>query len=98
MNMGTLVGAPKIRAAQILREVEATRRGAYGGAVGYLTHDGAMDTAIVIRAAVVRDGTARVRAGAGIVFDSDPASEANETRRKAEAVLRALGAAGGPDG
>jgi anthranilate synthase component 1 len=97
MNMGTLVGAPKIRAAQILREVEASRRGAYGGAVGYLTHDGTMDTAIVIRAAVVRDGTARVRAGAGIVFDSDPASEATETRRKAEAVLRAIGADGGPD-
>jgi anthranilate synthase component 1 len=97
MNMGTLVGAPKIRAAQILREVEASRRGAYGGAVGYLTHDGTMDTAIVIRAAVVRDGTARVRAGAGIVFDSDPASEATETRRKAEAVLRAIGSAGGPD-
>jgi anthranilate synthase component 1 len=65
--------------------------------VGYLTHDGTMDTAIVIRAAVVRDGTARVRAGAGIVFDSDPASEANETRRKAEAVLRAIGSTGGPD-
>ena len=96
MNMGTLVGAPKIRAAQILREVETSRRGAYGGAVGYLSHDGAMDTAIVIRAAVVRDGVARVRAGAGIVFDSDPAEEARETRRKAEAVLRAI--AGGTGG
>ncbi len=94
MNMGTLVGAPKIRAAQILREVESTRRGAYGGAVGYLNHDGGMDTAIVIRAAVVRDGVARVRAGAGIVFDSDPATEAQETRRKAEAVLRAIAKAG----
>ena len=94
MNMGTLVGAPKIRAAEILREVEPSRRGAYGGAVGYLTHDGTMDTAIVIRAAVVRNGTARVRAGAGIVFDSDPVSEANETRRKAEAVLRAVAGAG----
>jgi anthranilate synthase component 1 len=97
MNMGTLVGAPKIRAAQILREVETSRRGAYGGAVGYLSHDGAMDTAIVIRAAVVRDGMAEVRAGAGIVFDSDPATEALETRRKAEAVLRAITAAGGLD-
>jgi anthranilate synthase component 1 len=94
MNMGTLVGAPKIRAAQLLREVERTRRGAYGGAVGYLTNDGSMDTAIVIRAAVVRNGIAAVRAGAGIVFDSDPASEALETRRKAEAVLRAIAAAG----
>ena len=98
MNMGTLVGAPKIRAAQILREVETTRRGAYGGAVGYLNHDGAMDTAIVIRAAVVRGGIARVRAGAGIVFDSDPASEALETRSKAEAVLRAIAAAGDAHG
>ncbi len=97
MNMGTLVGAPKIRAAQILREVEASRRGAYGGAVGYLNHDGTMDTAIVIRAATVRNGVARVRAGAGIVFDSDPASEALETRRKAEAVLGAIAAAEGPD-
>lgn len=94
MNMGTVVGAPKIRAAQILRDVEATRRGAYGGAVGFLDHDGELDTAVIIRAAVVRDGTAHVRAGAGIVFDSDPASEALETRRKAEAVLRAIAAAG----
>jgi anthranilate synthase component 1 len=100
MNMGTLVGAPKIRAAELLRDYEPTRRGAYGGAVGYLTHDGTMDTAIVIRAAVVRDGIAAVRAGAGIVFDSDPASEALETRRKAEAVLRAIAAArsAGPRG
>lgn len=94
MNMGTVVGAPKIRAAQILRDVEATRRGAYGGAVGFLDHDGSLDTAVVIRAAVVRDGIAHVRAGAGIVFDSDPMSEALETRRKAEAVLRAISAAG----
>jgi anthranilate synthase component 1 len=90
LNMGTLVGAPKIRAAQLLREVELSRRGPYGGAVGYLANDGTMDTAIVIRAAVVEDGTARVRAGAGIVYDSLPASEALETRRKAEAVLRAI--------
>jgi len=94
MNMGTVVGAPKIRAAQILRDVEATRRGVYGGAVGYLDHDGELDTAVVIRAAVVRDGIAYIRAGAGIVFDSDPSSEALETRRKAEAVLRAIAAAG----
>jgi anthranilate synthase component 1 len=98
MNMGTLVGAPKIRAAEILRDVESSRRGAYGGAAGYLTQGGEMDTAIVIRAAVVRDGVARVRAGAGIVFDSDPASEALETRRKAEAVLRAIAGPGATDG
>jgi anthranilate synthase component 1 len=70
--------------------VEASRRGAYGGAVGYLTNDGDMDTAIVIRAALVRDGVARVRAGAGIVHDSDPEKEAAETRRKADAVLEAI--------
>lgn len=93
MNMGTLVGAPKIRAAELLRECEPSRRGPYGGAVGYLANDGAMDTAIVIRAAVVEAGVARVRAGAGIVYDSVPASEALETRRKAEAVLRAIGGA-----
>ena len=93
MNMGTVVGAPKIRAAQMLREVETTRRGTYGGAVGYIDNEGSMDTALLIRAAVVRDGTARVRVGAGIVFDSDPASEALETRRKASAVLHAIAAA-----
>ena len=94
MNAGTLVGAPKLRAAQILREVETTRRGIYGGAVGYLTHDGEMDTAITIRSARVRDGIAHVRAGAGVVIDSDPASEARETRRKAASALRAIAAAG----
>lgn len=92
MNMGTLVGAPKVRAAQLLRELEPSRRGAYGGAVGYLTHGGEMDTAIVIRAAMVRDGDAQVRAGAGVVFDSTPEGEALETRRKAEAVLGAIAA------
>ncbi len=95
MNMGTLTGAPKLRAAQLLREVEATRRGPYGGAVGYLTCEGELDSAIVIRSALVKGGVAHVRAGAGVVYDSDPAAEARETRRKAWAVLRALGA--GPD-
>lgn len=92
MNMGTLVGAPKVRAAALLRELEATKRGPYGGAVGYLSCDGEMDTAIVIRTALVRDGIAYVRAGAGVVYDSDPQAEADETRRKAQAVLKALGA------
>lgn len=91
MNMGTLVGAPKVRAAQLLRQYETTRRGPYGGAVGYLTADGRMDTGIIIRAALVRDGRAYVRAGAGVVYDSDPAAEADETRRKAQAVLDAIG-------
>lgn len=94
LNMGTLVGAPKIRAAELLRQMEPTRRGPYGGAVGYLTHDGEMDTAIVIRAAVVKDGEAYVRAGAGIVFASDPGREARETRHKAASVLRAIARAG----
>lgn len=92
LNMGTLVGAPKIRAAQLLRLHETTKRGAYGGAVGFLTHDGALDTAIVIRSAFVKDGIASVRAGAGVVLDSNPESEAEETKHKAAAVLRALGA------
>jgi anthranilate synthase component 1 len=90
LNMGTLVGAPKIRAAELLRRHENSKRGAYGGAVGYLAHDGSLDTAIVIRSAFVQDGVARVRAGAGVVLDSDPATEAAETRHKAAAVLRAL--------
>ena len=89
-NMGTLVGAPKIEAAKLLRQHEPTRRGPYGGAVGYLTSDGSMDSCIVIRAALVHDGEAWVRAGAGVVFDSDPAAEAAETRAKANAVLRAV--------
>jgi anthranilate synthase component 1 len=90
MNMGTLVGAPKVRAAELLRELEPTKRGPYGGAVGYLSCDGAMDTAITIRSALVRDNVAYVRAGAGVVYDSDPQLEADETRRKAQAVLKAL--------
>ncbi len=92
LNMGTLTGAPKLRAAELLRKYEADRRGPYGGAVGYLCANGDLDTAIVIRSALVRGGIARVQAGAGVVADSDPAAEADETRRKARAVLAALGA------
>ncbi|TPV96336.1 MAG: anthranilate synthase component 1 [Myxococcales bacterium FL481] len=91
MNMGTLVGAPKVRAAQLLRQHEP-KRGPYGGAVGYLTEDGELDTAIIIRSAVVKHGQAYVRAGAGVVYDSDPQLEADETRRKAASVLTALAA------
>lgn len=91
MNMGTLTGAPKLRAAALLSRHENQRRGPYGGAVGYLSAEGELDTSIVIRSAVVRDGVAHVQAGAGIVHDSDPAAEADETRRKAAAVLQALG-------
>lgn len=90
MNMGTLVGAPKIRAAQLISQVEQKRRGSYGGAVGYLTADGAMDSCIVIRSAFVSKGTAYVQAGAGVVYDSCPQSECDETRAKAQAVLNAI--------
>lgn len=89
-NMGTLVGSPKIEAAKLLRQNERDKRGPYGGAVGYLTSDGEMDTAIIIRSALVKDGVAYVRAGAGVVFDSDPMAEAHETRAKASAVLKAI--------
>jgi anthranilate synthase component 1 len=94
LPMGTLTGAPKRRAMELLRVSERGYRGMYGGAVGCLLADGSMHTAIVIRAALVRDGVAQVRAGAGVVHDSVPMREAEETRRKAEAVLRAIAAAG----
>jgi anthranilate synthase component 1 len=90
LNMGTLVGAPKIRAAQLLRDVERTRRGAYGGAVGYLSYTGDLDTCIYIRSALVKDGRVHVQAGAGIVADSDPDYEVNETEAKAQAVWNAI--------
>jgi anthranilate synthase component 1 len=96
LNMGTVVGAPKIRAAQLLRGVEQAKRGPYGGAVGYVAAGGEMDTAIVIRAALVRDGVAHIRAGAGIVMASDPEREARETRHKAASVLRAIARATRP--
>lgn len=95
LNVGTLTGAPKIRATELLRRYERTKRGPYGGAVGWLNGNGLMDTAVVIRSAVVKDGIAFVRAGAGIVHDSDPWREADETRRKASALLSVLGAANG---
>lgn len=88
--MGTLSGAPKVKATSLIREVEGKRRGSYGGAVGYLTGDGDMDTCIVIRSAFVKNKQAQIQAGAGVVFDSDPQSEANETRQKAQAVISAI--------
>jgi len=96
MNMGTLTGAPKIRAMQLIRDVEGARRGSYGGAVGYLTGEGTLDTCIVIRSAYVENGIAQVQAGAGVVFDSDPQAEADETRGKAQAVISAIQAAHQP--
>ena len=90
MNMGTLTGAPKVRAMQLIRNVEQKRRDNYGGGIGYFLGSGDMETCIVIRSAIVVDGTARVQAGAGVVYDSVPQSEADETRQKAAAVLKAL--------
>lgn len=93
MNMGTLSGAPKVRAMQLIADAEGTRRGSYGGAVGYFTAHGDLDTCIVIRSAWVENGIATVQAGAGVVLDSVPQSEADETRNKARAVLRAIATA-----
>lgn len=93
MNMGTLSGAPKVRAMQLIAQAEGTRRGSYGGAVGYFTAHGDLDTCIVIRSAYVENGIATVQAGAGVVLDSVPQSEADETRNKARAVLRAIATA-----
>lgn len=93
MNMGTLSGAPKVRAMQLIAEAEGKRRGSYGGAVGYLTAHGDLDTCIVIRSAYVEDGIATIQAGAGVVLDSDPQAEADETLNKARAVLRAIASA-----
>ncbi|PWI43457.1 anthranilate synthase component I [Streptomyces sp. ICBB 8177] len=92
---GTLSGAPKPRALQIIDELEPTRRGLYGGCVGYLDFAGDSDTAIAIRTALLRDGTAYVQAGAGVVADSDPVAEDTECRNKAAAVLRAVATAAG---
>ncbi|MGB1922426.1 MAG: anthranilate synthase component I family protein, partial [Alcanivorax sp.] len=87
---GTLSGAPKIRAMEIIDELEPTKRGIYGGAVGYIGFNGDMDTAIAIRTAVVKDQRLYVQAGAGIVADSVPQSEWDETMNKARAVFRAV--------
>jgi anthranilate synthase component 1 len=91
---GTLSGAPKPRAMEIIEELEPTRRGLYGGVVGYLDFAGDLDVAIAIRTAVVRDGIAYVQAGGGVVADSDPQAEETESRNKAAAVLRAVAVAG----
>ena len=90
---GTLSGAPKPRAMEIIEVLEPTRRGVYGGIVGYLDFTGNIDTCIAIRTALIHDGMAYVQAGAGIVADSDPESENQECRNKAAAVLMAVDAA-----
>jgi anthranilate synthase component 1 len=86
---GTVSGAPKIRAMEIIDEVEVSRRGVYGGAVGYFGADGALDTCIALRTAVLKDGLLHVQAGGGVVADSDPDSEYQETVNKAAALFRA---------
>ncbi|MDP6671138.1 MAG: anthranilate synthase component 1 [archaeon] len=90
MNMGTLTGAPKIKAMELLRKYEKQKRGFYGGSVGYLTPSGDFDSCIVIRSMRIEKNKAHIRAGAGIVFDSVPESEAKETATKAEACLSAI--------
>ncbi|MCH4249413.1 MAG: anthranilate synthase component I family protein [Microbacteriaceae bacterium] len=87
---GTLSGAPKVRACQIIDQVERSRRGVYGGAIGYLGFSGSLDTCIAIRLAYVADSTVIVRSGAGIVADSDPVTEYQESVNKAKAVVVAL--------
>lgn len=90
---GTLSGAPKLRAMQIIDELETTRRGIYGGAICRLDYQGNLDSCIAIRMAELKAGIATVRAGAGIVYDSDPHLEAEETRQKAASMLEAIAAA-----
>ncbi|HXI15793.1 MAG TPA: anthranilate synthase component I [Chloroflexota bacterium] len=87
---GTVSGAPKIRAMQIIAEIEPCKRGTYAGAVGYFSYGGNLDTAITIRTMVIKDGVAHVQAGGGVVFDSVPVTEYEETLNKAAALLRAL--------
>jgi anthranilate synthase component I len=86
---GTVSGAPKVRAMEIIDELETDRRGIYAGCIGYFGADGSMDTCIVLRTAIVKDGEMHVTAGAGIVFDSDPASEHQECINKSRALFRA---------
>jgi anthranilate synthase component 1 len=86
---GTVSGAPKIRAMQIINELEAEKRGVYSGAVGYFSACGSMDFALAIRTLVVKDYKGYLQAGAGIVYDSDPASEFDETNHKLKALMEA---------
>ena len=90
---GTLTGAPKPRAMEIIEGLEGVRRGIYGGTIGYLDFNGNLDTCIAIRTAVIKDGCAYVQAGAGIVADSNPESEFQECVNKAAAVLGAIASA-----
>ncbi len=86
---GTLTGAPKVRAMEIIEELEPVRRGIYAGCIGYFAADGSMDTCIGLRTALVKDGTMYIQAGCGVVADSDPEAEFEETRQKARGMMRA---------
>ena len=86
---GTVSGAPKVRAMEIIDELEPERRGFYGGAVGYIAADGTMDTCIALRTALIKDGRMYVQAGGGVVADSDPEAEYQESCNKARALIRA---------
>jgi anthranilate synthase component 1 len=86
---GTVSGAPKVRAMEIINELESTKRGVYAGAVGYIGYDGKLDVAIAIRTGVVKNQKLYVQAGAGVVSDSMPKNEWDETNNKAKAILRA---------
>ena len=90
LPVGTVSGAPKIRAMEIIDEFEPTRRGPYAGAVGYVDFSGNMDTCIALRTMVVVNGKAYIQAGGGVVADSDPAAEFQETINKAKALMRAI--------
>ncbi|CAL5099310.1 Anthranilate synthase component 1 (plasmid) [Buchnera aphidicola (Anoecia corni)] len=90
MNMGTLTGSPKVKAMEIISKLEKEKRGTYGGAIGYLTSSGEMDTCIIIRSAYVENNLATVQTGAGVVLDSNPIDEAEESRNKAITVLKAI--------
>jgi anthranilate synthase component 1 len=87
---GTLTGAPKIRAMEIIEELEPLKRGPYGGTMGYLSFSGNLDTCIIIRTLVIKGDMAYVQAGAGIVADSEPTNEYHETLNKALAVVKAI--------
>jgi len=90
LPVGTVSGAPKIRAMQIIDEVEPTKRGPYGGAVGYLDFAGNLDTCIALRTIVWKNGIFDIQAGAGVVADSVPSAEYDETMNKAKAMLKAV--------
>ncbi|XBC39223.1 MAG: anthranilate synthase component 1 [Buchnera aphidicola (Nurudea shiraii)] len=90
MNMGTLSGAPKVRAMELISNVEKEKRGSYGGSIGYFTASGSLDMCIVIRSAYIENNVATIQVGAGIVLDSIPQSEVDESKNKAKAVLQAI--------